>query len=138
MKMTLHHVALHTRNTDRAIEFYSKFGARIIDQTVTYIANKPGYFWKLTLLEIAGDFVIELKEPNNADEMPLSDDGFFNHICIQVEDVEKAIEDLRAQGVDTFIPPVLRKHEIYSPGGIKNTFLRGPDGEQIELIEYLP
>ena len=136
--MKLHHVALHTRDTDRSIAFYSKFGARILDQTVTYIANKPGYFWKLTLLEVANDFVIELKEPSFPEEMPLSDDGFFNHICIRVDDVEKMIAELSAQGVDSFIPPVLRKHEIYSPGGIKNTFLRGPDGEQIELIEYLP
>lgn len=134
----LHHVALHTRNTERAIEFYSLFGAQIIDQTVTYIANKPGHFWKLTLMKVADDFVIEFKEPSFPEKMPLSDDGFFNHICLQVDDVEKMIRYLREKGVDTFIPPVLRKHEIYSPGGIKNTFLRGPDGEQIELIEYLP
>lgn len=136
--MKLHHVALHTRDTNRAIAFYQKFGAEIIDQTVTYIANHPGEFWKLTLLRVADDFVIELKEPSFSDRMPLSDDGYFNHICIQVDDVEKMIRRLRAQGVNTFIPPVLRKHEIYSPGGIKNTFLRGPDGEQIELIEYVP
>lgn len=138
MGIKLHHVALHTRNTDRAISFYEKFGAEIIDQTVTYIANKPGHFWKLTLLKVADDFVIELKEPSYPEQMPLSDDGFFNHICIRVDDVEKLVEELKEQGVDTFIAPTLRKHEIYSPGGIKNSFLRGPDGEQIELIEYLP
>ena len=78
--MKLHHVALHTRDTKRAIAFYQKFGAEIVDQTVTYIANRPGEFWKLTLLRVADDFVIELKEPSFADRMPLSDDGYFNHI----------------------------------------------------------
>lgn len=133
--MRLHHVALHTKDTERSIVFYKNFGAEIIDQTVTYIANKPGYFWKLTLLKVA-DFVLELKQSSKPEEMVLSDDGFFNHICLQVDDVEKAVNDLKAKGVDSFIPPELRKHEIYSPGGIKNAFLRGPDGEQIELIEY--
>lgn len=133
--MRLHHVALHTKDTERSIEFYKKFGSEIIDQTVTYIANKPGYFWKLTLLQVA-DFVLELKQSSAPEEMMLSDDGFFNHICIQVDDVEKTVRDLKAQGVDSFIAPELRKHGIYSPGGIKNSFLRGPDGEQIELIEY--
>lgn len=134
----LHHVALHTCDTARAIEFYGRFGAQIIDQTVTYIADRPGHSWKLTLLKVADDFVIELKEPSCPEMLSLSDGGQFSHICIQVDDVEEMIARLRAEGVDTFIPPVLRKHEIYSPGGIKNTFLRGPDGEQIELIEYVP
>ena len=94
--MKLHHVALHTRDTKRAIAFYQKFGAEIVDQTVTYIANRPGEFWKLTLLRVADDFVIELKEPSFSDRMPLSDDGYFNHICIQVDDVEKMIRRLRS------------------------------------------
>lgn len=131
----LHHVALHTRNTERSIEFYSLLGAKIIDQTITYIANKPGHFWKLTLLQVA-DFVMELKEPSFPEQMILSDEGFFNHICVKVDDVEKVVKKLQEKGVNTFIEPVFREHKIYSPNGLKNSFFRGPDGEQIELIEY--
>ena len=29
----LHHIALHTKNTDRSIVFYKAFGAEIVDQT---------------------------------------------------------------------------------------------------------
>lgn len=131
----LHHIALHTRNTERSIAFYRLFGAEVLDQTVTYVANRPGHFWKLTLLRVT-NFVLELKEPSVPEEMPLSEDGYFNHICMQVTDVERAVEQLKAQGVDSIIAPELRRHAIYSPGGIKNCFMRGPDGEQVELIEY--
>ena len=131
----LHHIALHTRNTDKSIDFYKAFGAEIVDQTVTYIANKPGHSWRLTLLKVS-NFVLELKEPSAPDEMDLSDCGFFNHICLQVSDVKKAVTFLKSQGVNSFIEPETREHSIYSPAGIRNAFMRGPDGEQVELIEY--
>ena len=131
----LHHIALHTRDSERAIAFYKVFGGAVIDQAVTYMANSPGHFWKLTLLRV-GDFVLEFKEPSHPDEMLWSDDGYFNHICLGVKDVAKAISDLKANGIVSFIPPEIRTHSIYSSAGIKNAFLRGPDGEQIELLEY--
>ncbi|MCR4443317.1 MAG: VOC family protein [Peptococcaceae bacterium] len=131
----LHHVALHTRNTERSINFYSMLGAKMIDQTVTYVANKPGHYWKLTLLELNG-FVIELKEPSFPEQMILSDDGYFNHICLKVNNIEIVVKQLQEKGVNTFIEPIFRDHSIYSPGGLRNSFFRGPDGEQIELIEY--
>ena len=133
--LKLHHIALHTKDTQKSIEFYSKFGATVIDQAVTFVANRPGYSWKLTMLQVT-DFVIELKELNPVTEMSQSDDGFFNHICLETNDVEALVLDLKKKGINSFIEPILRKHTIYSPGGIKNAFLRGPDGEQIELIEY--
>jgi catechol 2,3-dioxygenase-like lactoylglutathione lyase family enzyme len=131
----LHHIALHTKDSERSIAFYKVFGAEIIDHTVTYIANRPGHFWKLTLLQVA-DFVLELKEPSCPDEMQLSDNGYFNHICLKVSDVEQSVASLKEKGVNSFIAPEIRQHSIYSPRGIKNAFLRGPDGEQIELVEY--
>lgn len=131
----LHHIALHVRDSERTIAFYQVFGGEVIDQAVTYMANRPGHFWKLTLLKVS-NFVLELKEPSHKDEMQWSDDGYFNHICLGVEDVEKAVADLKASGIDSFILPIIRTHSIYTPTGIKNAFLRGPDGEQIELLEY--
>lgn len=131
----LHHIALHTRDTERAIAFYKAFGGEVINQAVTYMANRPGHFWKLTLLKVE-NFVLELKEPSDKDAIEWSDDGYFNHICLGVQDVEKAVAGLKAAGIDSFILPEIRTHTIYSPTGIKNAFLRGPDGEQIELLEY--
>ena len=91
----LHHIALHTRDSERAIDFYKAFGCEIVDQAITYMANRPGHSWKLTLLKV-GDFVIELKEPSHKDELLWSDAGYFNHICLGVEDGEKAVADLKA------------------------------------------
>ncbi len=131
----LHHIALHTRDTERAIAFYTAFGGEVVNQAVTYMANRPGHYWKLTLLKVA-DFVLELKEPSHKAALQWSDDGYFNHICLSVKNIEQAVADLKAAGIDSFIPPEIRTHTIYTPTGIKNAFLRGPDGEQIELLEY--
>lgn len=60
--------------------------------------------------------------------------GVIDHIAIECKNIEAWVEDLKAKGVNFIselncIPNLL--------GGAKNIFLTGPDGERIELWEYL-
>ena len=122
-----HHVALHTRNIERAISFYKSMGAVVEDRAVV---EK----WILALIRWGG-VLIELKEPNHR-EINFSDDGFFNHICVEVNDIDEAVSQLKELGVDSFINPSINEFPgVY--GGLKNIFFRGPDGEQIELFQYI-
>lgn len=123
----LHHVALHTRNIKKSAAFYQHLGAVIEDKAVV-----PK--WKLVLLRWHG-LLLELKEPNGR-TIEYSDNGYFNHICFEVSDIQKAVADLKALGVTTWLSEDVNVFPAY--GGLKNIFFCGPDGEQIELFQYYP
>ncbi len=125
--MKLHHVALHTRDIERSIKFYETLGATVEDRAVV-----PK--WKLALVRWH-DLVLELKEPNHR-EMDYSDDGYFNHICFEVDDIEKTIDELKSMGISSWLSEAVNVFPAY--GGLKNIFFYGPDGEQIELFQYYP
>lgn len=129
---SLHHVALHTRDMDRSIQFYRSLGATVM--TTDKVVKGDGW-WQLALIKWH-DLVLELKTPDYAKSMELSDSGFFNHICLEVQDVDQAIEELKGKGIDTWLSKEPNVFGAY--GGLKNIFFRGPDGEQIELLEYCP
>jgi lactoylglutathione lyase len=51
------------------------------------------------------------------------------HIGLTVDDVDAAVEDLRAKGADIAIGPLTR-----SPG-LRLAFVRGPEGVMVELVQ---
>ena len=61
-------------------------------------------------------------------------DGYFNHVALRVDDIERAVGHMIAAGYEM-------EHEIrempmiYS--GIKMVMFRGPDGERLEFNEFL-
>jgi len=81
------------------------------------------------------DLVLELKQPNNR-SIEYSDDGYFNHICFEVNNIESIVNELREKGINTWLSENIAVFPAY--GGLKNIFFRGPDGEQIELFQYYP
>ena len=62
-------------------------------------------------------------------------EGVVSHIAIACNHIEEWVEALRAQGVQFESDKVQVMDQLL--GGAKNIFLRGPDGERIELWEYL-
>ena len=80
----------------------------------------------------AGSCQIELVCPPVAPNKP---EGVVSHIAIECENIEGWVEELRAKGVKFESDHVNVMGGLL--GGAKNIFLNGPDGERIELWEYL-
>ena len=80
----------------------------------------------------AGSCQIELVCPPAATNRP---EGVVSHIAIECENIEAWVEELRAKGVKFESDHVNVMGGLL--GGAKNIFLNGPDGERIELWEYL-
>ena len=80
----------------------------------------------------AGSCQIELVCPPAATNRP---EGVVSHIAIECENIEAWVEELRAKGVKFESDHVNVMDGLL--GGAKNIFLTGPDGERIELWEYL-
>lgn len=80
----------------------------------------------------AGSCQIELVCPPAATNRP---EGVVSHIAIECENIEAWVEELRAKGVKFESDHVNVMDGLL--GGAKNIFLNGPDGERIELWEYL-
>ena len=54
----------------------------------------------------------------------------YNHIAITVPDIDAALEELAAQGIEPEKPPYTVRE-----GGARLCFVRDPDGYRIELLE---
>ena len=80
----------------------------------------------------AGTCQIELICPPVPKKNP---EGVVSHIAIECKNIEKWVEELKAKGVYFESDSVNVMDSLL--GGAKNIFLNGPDGERIELWEYL-
>lgn len=79
----------------------------------------------------SGDCRIELICPPVPAERP---EGVVSHIAIECDHIEDWVKELRGKGVCFESETVSEMPGLL--GGAKNIFLRGPDGERIELWEY--
>jgi glyoxylase I family protein len=57
----------------------------------------------------------------------------FRHIAFEVDDVDAAMAELAAAGVAPFFPPM-----DIPPVGIRAALVRDPEGNTVELIQWLP
>lgn len=79
-----------------------------------------------------GNCLLELICPPVAQE--LGGKPIVDHVCMEVEDIDSLVAELKEKGIE------FEGEVSYSPvirGGIKNVFLKGPDGERIEFFDYL-
>jgi catechol 2,3-dioxygenase-like lactoylglutathione lyase family enzyme len=134
------HVMLYVSDLDESVQFYrNAFGMRL-DQKLDHlmVENDTGMYDTLAvnmaLLRLSGSrFVLELSQravAQDSSAVPLH----FQHLGIEVDDIELAMKKAGAAGAETVRPVTTVKAE-----GIKarNAFFKGPDGEIIELMEIL-
>ena len=113
--MRFAHVMLRVKDLDKSIDFYTN----ILGMSVQKKADNPEYKYTLVFLgygDISSHTVLELTY--NWDDYKYDHGNAFGHLCMQVDDVYKACEDVKAKGGSTVI-----------------AFIKDPDGYQIELIE---
>jgi catechol 2,3-dioxygenase-like lactoylglutathione lyase family enzyme len=64
-----------------------------------------------------------------------ANDAGWQHICFQVDDIEKAVKDLESKGVKFLSTPVTisKNHPVF--GGVRFCYFLGPDREVIEILQ---
>ena len=111
------HTGIIVKNMDESLKFY----IGVLGFTTLSSHELPHA--KLAFLE-----GIELLEyPNDTTERK---EGMINHIAIEVEDMESAINHLKEQGV-ALTTDVPRN----AMGGMKIFHFEGPNGERIEFVQ---
>jgi lactoylglutathione lyase len=77
----------------------------------------------------AGSCVVELIQRVSGEPR---DAGLFDHLCLEVEDIETLVCKLIEKGIRFETDHIVDIPEL----GIRNIFFAGPDGERLEFCEY--
>jgi catechol 2,3-dioxygenase-like lactoylglutathione lyase family enzyme len=124
-----HHVALTTRHFERLRAFYAEtLGLPVVG----------GFAGHNIVFLVAGNTVIELIEDmgvaTSTDKETKT--GGWDHLALEVADVDAAYDELASRGVSFAVPP-----EDFPPAPATPTmriaFLRDPDGNLVELVQPL-
>ena len=139
----VHHTAISTPNLERMLAFYRDLlGFEVVMEmgwsegtaSTNAMLDLPDSAARVTLLK-AGNAMIELfefsvPEPEKSDPArPVCNHG-ITHLCMEVADIDKEYERLKDVGMTFHCPPVQN-------GDARMTYGRDPDGNVIELLEFL-
>ena len=120
----LAHVCFIVRNLEASIEFYQgKLGFRHAFDFIDAQGKRTGAYFL-----IGGRNFIEMftGEVGVAAEKPS-----YRHFCVEVDDIEKTVADLRAKGVE--VTPIARGSDRSWQAWVTD-----PDGNRIEMQAYTP
>jgi catechol 2,3-dioxygenase-like lactoylglutathione lyase family enzyme len=135
----VHHTGITVSDLDRSIDFYERLGfeltARIEEEgeEVERGVGVPGAKLRVATLEGRNGRLelIEYLEPADGPS-PHPNNGIgAAHVCVEVEDVDAAVAELREQGIEFHSDPVT--HEA----GIRWAYAKDPDGITAELLQVL-
>lgn len=127
----LAHVGLYVNHAETSVKFYEKYlGFKLIHETVNQIPEGD----VLVKFVEKGSCVLEIVQfPYEIKR----EDGWFDHISLAVKDLHGLMEKLKSEGIDFEKDSYTEAPHVFPPNGSKWVFLRGPDGEHIELNERL-
>ncbi|WP_130537040.1 lactoylglutathione lyase [Thiomicrorhabdus indica] len=124
--MRLLHTMLRVGNLDRSIEFYTK----VLGMELLRKKDYPKGEFTLAFLGYGNEeenTVLELTYNWGVDSYDLG--AGYGHIAIEVDDVYKAADDVKAMG-----GKILREAGPMNAGSTIIAFVEDPDGYQIEFI----
>ena len=134
------HVYLAVHDMDSSLKFYTKaFDLKVTDRfdqlNVTQTDTSFKRSIKIVFLKFPGqDFVYELAE--RSDKSDTTRPGnLFQHVGVEVKDIAADLQRVVDAGGKLAIP--IRRIRTNSGLEIKQAFIKGPDGESIELIEIM-
>lgn len=124
----LGHVAIEAKDKEKTLDFYQNIlGFERITDNECDKGDAANYFLK------NGVVVVEiLMQPSR----PVRPWGTINHLSLLVEDVDKAIEELKAKGVEFETEEPIFDPYLYERGE-RFIMLKGPNGERIQLEQIL-
>ncbi len=116
------HVGLYIKDVERSKKFYTEIlDFEVICEFVSLEGNKMAFVR-------SGSLIIELIQHKQWMDRK---DGLFDHIAMEVEDIEAAIELLKSRGIE-FEGEVYYDSLVFDKG-VDYVAFRGPDGEHLEL-----
>ncbi len=143
-------VGITVRDMERAIEFYSRvlFFEKVSDVLVSHgpygqLLGVAGARLRVVRMRL-GDEFIELMEylTPRGRSVPAdsrSNDRWFQHIAIIVNDMDQAYLWLRRHRVEHVSPaPQLLPDWNPNAGGIRAFYFKDPDGHPLEILEFPP
>ncbi len=120
------HLAFRVSNIDRSVAFYEKaFGFK----RKFSLDNDDGTPW-LVYLQVNADQFIELFP--STDPVTQHQSRSYQHLCIEVENINEVAKRLEDQGI------ILDEPVILGLDGNYQCWVHDPDGNPIELMEYGP
>jgi lactoylglutathione lyase len=121
----LGHVAIRVKNVDRSLDFYvGKLGFPEMMRIHREDGTLMLIYLRITetqFLEIFPDAVGERSPPKEAIG--------FNHMCLEVSDIDEALADLANKGI-----PLLQEKKVGLDRN-RQAWIEDPDGNRIELME---
>lgn len=124
MIQALAHVCFVVRDLDASIGFYcNKLGMKPAFDFVNDEGRRFGIY-----IGAGGRSFIELFAGNPA---PQAERQSFQHICLEVDDLNKTVAGLRAAGVEVTDP-------FFACDNAWQAWITDPDGNKIELHYYTP
>ncbi len=127
------HLGLPVTNIERSEAFYSQLGFKTVMKTELPAHDDAV---KVIMMELKG-FVMELYQlvGNDLAEVRGRVDGHIDHLALDVQDIERAFEDMGARGLT-----ILEDAPVFLPfwdKGVKYFNVRGPDGERVEFNQMI-
>jgi lactoylglutathione lyase len=119
------HTCYRITDVDRSVEFYKALGFEevgripIRDEAINVFMNLPGD-GDMPRLELTYNFGVDSYDIGTG----------YGHIAITADDLDAALDRLKAQGIEPEKPPYTVRE-----GGSRLCFVRDPDDYRIELIE---
>ncbi len=126
MTYSLHHVHLICRDLEKMISFFEEaLGVKLVERRKFGTADGA-------TLDLQG-IDINLRVAREGEEIRenLTPSSYgYDHIGLQVEDIQAAYEDLSNRGYSFFMPPT-------EGAGLIIAFFKGPENITIELLQPL-
>lgn len=129
----LQHLGLPVTDLERSKAFYGQFGFKVV-MTAELPSGDDAI--RVAMMAIDGP-VIELYQLVGDERAAIGrrGDGHIDHVALDVADIDRAFEEVRAAGLET-----LEDAPVYLPfwdKGVKYFNVRGPDGEKVEFNQVL-
>lgn len=119
----LQHIGLPTNDMKATIAFYEKLGFEIATRHVNNGED--------VVFLVLGNVCVETYENGQA----VGIHGAIDHICLDVDDIEKAWDDAKAAGLN-FIDTEIQALPFWK-NGVRFFNVLGPNGEKVEFGQIL-
>ena len=128
----VHHIALHASDFERSYRFYTEgLGFREYRRW-----TNPEH--TICLLEMGGGQMLELFSDGAKRTVFEPQAGFYVHLALSVTDSAAAFARAIAYGAICKMEPSLMTLPSIPPINAVISFVKGPDGEEIEFFEQRP